>query len=879
MLQFEGKQREEMPRVCMLLDGNSLLHRAFYAIPVLNNKKGLYTNAVYGFTNMLLKLLTDYKPDYIVAAFDREAPTFRHVAYEAYKATRQKVPEELAPQFGLARRLLIALEIDIYELDGYEADDLLGTLARKAEAEGFSVLLVTGDKDALQLISEDTEVLITQKGISQVHRYDLKELEAVYGLTPPQIVDMKGLMGDSSDNIPGVPGIGQKTALKLLAEYPSVEAVLDHIEDIGGKKVKENLLQFADQARLSKELAAIRTDAPIAVSFPKGAYRLPKTSELKGLLEELEFHSLIGKLDLSGLKSVQPEMEEPEFETYTTETIVKQAVAVNDLAAVQELAAALCKCPLVSVCHGKTFTLYGGGSTVYSLTFMEDLLGGGLDLADALAALEPVFATAQIVTHDGKGLIRMLEGYGIPLAHLAFDTLIAAYLLDPTRSKYAPEELLFDAFGEDISEADALDIHRLSCYMQVRLKELDMDVLYETVEHPLIRVLAGMESAGFYVDQRILKELDAELSREVQQLTAVIHEQAGAFNINSPKQLGEVLFDQLGLPATKKTKTGYSTDIEVLEGLKGAHPVVEQIIEYRQVMKLKSTYIDGLSQVIDRRDGRIHTSFNQTVAATGRISSTEPNLQNIPVRLAMGRRIRKAFVPSSKDHVLVDADYSQIELRVLAHISEDPIMIEAFLKNQDIHRRTAAEIFGVPMEQVTEAQRSSAKAVNFGIVYGISDFGLSRNLGISRARAKQYIDSYLKRYYGVKAYMDRIIRQGKEQGYVTTLLNRRRNLPELASRNYNIRSFGERLALNTPIQGTAADIIKLAMVAVHRELLSRGLSSRLILQVHDELIVDCLRSELEPVKALLKEQMERAVRLSVPLLVDIGVGETWYDAK
>lgn len=863
----------------MLLDGNSLLHRAFYAIPMLSNKKGVYTNAVYGFTNMLLKLLTDHKPDYIAAAFDREAPTFRHAAYEAYKATRQKAPEALAPQFALIRRLLGALEMDIYELDGYEADDLLGTLARKAEAKGFSVLLVTGDKDALQLISEDTNVLITQKGISEVHRYDLKELEAVYGLTPPQIVDMKGLMGDSSDNIPGVPGIGQKTALKLLSEYPSVEAVLNHIEDISGKKVKENLLQYADQARLSKDLAAICTDAPIEACFPEDAYRLPKSPELKGLLEELEFHSLINKLDLSSLTSVRTETEAPKPGHVPSAVIEKQVVAIQDLAAVRDLAAALCKCPRVSICHGKTFSLYGGGSLVYSLTFIEDLLGGGLDPADALTILKPVFASAQIVTHDGKGLLRMLENYAIPLAHLAFDTLIAAYLLDPTQNKYAPEGLLFDAFGEDIAAADAMDIHRLSCHMQAQLKEYDMDVLYETVEHPLIRVLADMESAGFSVDQAVLKELDGELSREARRLTGAIHELAGSFNINSPKQLGEVLFDQLGLPAAKKTKTGYSTDIEVLEGLKGAHPVVEPIIEYRQVMKLKSTYIDGLSQVIDRRDGRIHTSFHQTVAATGRISSTEPNLQNIPVRLAMGRRIRKVFVPSSKDHVLVDADYSQIELRVLAHISEDPILIEAFLKNQDIHRRTAAEIFGVPMDQVTEAQRSSAKAVNFGIVYGISDFGLSRNLGISRAKAKQYIDSYLNRYSGVKAYMERIIRQGKEQGYVTTLLNRRRNLPELASRNFNIRSFGERLALNTPIQGTAADIIKLAMVAVHRELLNRGLSSRLILQVHDELIMDCLRSELEQVTALLKEQMEQAIRLSVPLVADIGVGETWYDAK
>ncbi len=874
-------------QILMVIDGNSLMHRAFYAIPVLTNKKGVFTNAVYGFTNMLLKLLADYHPTHIAVAFDRKAPTFRHLAYQPYKATRHKAPEELIPQFNLLRSLLIELGIDIYEIDGFEADDILGTLARAAEAKGLETLLVTGDKDALQLITDHTKILFTKKGISEMHIYTQEELKEIYGLLPLQMIDLKGLMGDSSDNIPGVPGVGQKTALKLMQQYGSLESVLANIDEISGNKLKENLTVYQDQARMSKELATIRRDVPIPIVFSEAPYTTPKTPELKGLLEELAFFTVIGKLGLTGIegKDVEGkdvEGQESEANREPEKKIDKDFSELCDLDELGTVVEELLQEPQLTILLSKEMTLYAQGSRVYKLSFKEDLLGSGMDYIKALELLKPVFEHPGIqkITHDGKRLIRELERYEISFKGLAFDTFIAAYLLNPTQSKYEPEQLLYEYLKVDTMGADAMDVHRLYLHMQAQLKETGMQHLYESVEHPLIDVLANMESAGFLVDKGILNELNVTISKEVDRLTGEIYEAAGErFNLNSPKQLGEVLFEKLGLPVSKKTKTGYSTDIEVLEQLRGAHPVIERMIEFRQVMKLKSTYIDGLLAVIDNRDGRIHTSFNQAVAATGRISSTEPNLQNIPVRLEMGRKIRRIFVASSPDHVLVDADYSQIELRVLAHISQDPTFIESFVRNQDIHRRTAAEIFGIPMEEVTSEQRSSAKAVNFGIVYGISDFGLSRSLGISRAKAKIYIESYLNRYTGVKAYMERIIEEGKAQGYVTTLLGRRRDLPELKSRNFNIRSFGERLALNTPIQGTAADIIKMAMIAVCRELVDRGLKSRLILQVHDELIIDTLKTELAVVQDLVREQMEHAMTLSVPLLVDIGVGDSWYDAK
>lgn len=860
-----------MQKTLMVIDGNSLLHRAFYAIPILSNRKGVYTNAVYGFLNMLLKLIQDYQPYSLAVAFDKKTPTFRHQIYAEYKGTRQKAPEELVPQFELAREAMVKMGIPIYEADGFEADDIMGTVSQSCGNTGQHVLLVTGDKDALQLVSEHTEVLLTKKGISNIYRYDLDEIAGEYGLKPVQLVDMKGLMGDSSDNIPGVPGIGPKTAVSLLKEYDTLENVLKNTENIKRNKLRENLTIYRQHALLSKELAAIRRDVPIDCSILSRPLVITETPELKQFLMELELNTIIERLDLFEVHPMESEeaavRDKTVIEIRKTadlQTFVQQLMEQKEAAVMLE--------PNISIAWQE--------DEVYKLCLKDDLLGEGLQEEEVWQSLKPFFENSQILktTNDAKSMILGLYKLGIQVKGLEFDTQIGAYLLDPVRNKYDVEQLLYEYTNTDVSEADASDLLRLAGAIKRQLKDEGMNGLYQKIEHPLIRVLAGMELAGFKVDKAILQQLEIEFSAHINRLTEEITELAGvSFNLNSPRQLSEVLFGRLGLPVQKKTKTGYSTDIEVLENLSGMHPIIEKLIDYRQVMKLKSTYIDGLLHMINPNDGKIHSSFNQTVTATGRISSTEPNLQNIPVRVEMGRKIRKVFTASDEDHVLVDADYSQIELRVLAHISGDPNLIEAFRNKQDIHRRTAADIFGIPMEQVTEEQRNSAKAVNFGIVYGISDYGLARNLGITRASAKRYIDSYMQRFPMVKQYMDRIIAEGKRNGYVTTLMNRRRNIPELKSRNYNVRSFGERIALNTPIQGTAADIIKLAMIRVHDELEKRKLKSRLILQVHDELIIDAHREELEEVKCLLREQMENAVELSVPLVVDIGVGSNWYE--
>lgn len=859
-----------MKKTVMVIDGNSLLHRAFYAIPILSNKKGIYTNAVYGFLNMLFKVIQDYKPYSLAVAFDRKAPTFRHLAYEDYKGTRQKAPEELVPQFDLIREVLLQMGIPIFELDGYEADDILGTASQSCGNQEHHVLLVTGDKDALQLVSENTEVLLTRKGISDIHRYDEGELTKEFGLTPEQLIDMKGLMGDTSDNIPGVPGIGPKTAIKLLKEYGTLENVLANTENMNGNKIRENLTIYRQHALLSKDLATIHRDIPIDCSILSQPLNITKTPELRKLLLDLELSTIIERLEMEASETLKAiDRDKVVIEVKTEEDLLS---LVQQLLK-QKQAAILLK-PCISIAWQD--------DKVYRLSVKDDLLGDGLNEEVIWKNLQPFFEdrNIQIITNDAKGLILWLDKLDIAVAGLGFDAQIGAYLLEPTRNKYEVEQLLYDYAHIDVTEADAADILLLARSMIERMKQANMEGLYQQIEHPLIRVLADMELEGFKVDKAMLQQLDVEFSEHVNRLTGEIINLAGeSFNLNSPRQLGEILFDKLGLPVQKKTKTGYSTDIEVLERLHSMHPIIEKLIEYRQVMKIKSTYIDGLLHVINPLDGKIHSSFNQTVTATGRISSTEPNLQNIPVRMEMGRRVRKVFTASDDRHILVDADYSQIELRVLAHISGDPNLIEAFRKKQDIHRRTAADIFGIPMDQVTEEQRSSAKAVNFGIVYGISDFGLAKNLGTTRARAKKYIESYFHRFPMVKEYMDRIVSEGKKNGYVSTLFNRRRDIPELKSRNYNIRSFGERIALNTPIQGTAADIIKLAMIRVHGELERRKLKSKLILQVHDELIIDTLIFELEEVMILVKEQMENAMKLAVPLVVDIGIGSNWYDAK
>ncbi len=858
-----------MNKTIMVVDGNSLLHRAFYAIPVLSNKKGMFTNAVYGFMNMLLKAIQDYEPYSLAVAFDKKAPTFRHLAYEDYKGTRQKAPEELVPQFELVRELLQLMNIPIYELDEYEADDILGTISQSCGSKDDHVLLVTGDKDALQLISDYTEVLLTKKGISVMHRYDEEKLAEEYGLTPKQFIDMKGLMGDTSDNIPGVPGVGPKTAIKLLKEYDTLENVLDNAENIKGNKLRENLTIYRQHALLSKDLSTIRCDVPIDCSILSQPLGIKKTPELKQFLVDLELNTLIDRLG---------------FEISESDVVIrdKTIVEIRKMYDLRSLAQLLVEQEEVVFLLQPYISFAWNEDKVYKLIWQEDLLSEGLNEDDVWSTLQPFFENKKIrkLTNDAKSIIPGLKKLDISIESLVFDAQVGAYLLEPTRSKYDIKQLLYDYKQIDVSEADASDLLILIREMKKRLKDAEMEGLYRQIEHPLIRVLLDMEMEGFKVDKEMLQQLDVEFTAHVNRLTEEITDLAGeSFNINSPKQLGDILFDKLELPVQKKTKTGYSTDIEVLEKLSGMHPIVEKVIDYRQVMKLKSTYIDGLLPLIHPSDGKIHSSFHQTVTATGRISSTDPNLQNIPIRDEMGRRIRKVFTASDEEHILVDADYSQIELRVLAHISGDPNLLEAFLQKQDIHRRTAADIFGVSMDEVTGEQRSSAKAVNFGIIYGISDFGLARNLGITRAKAKKYIDSYLQRFPMVQEYMTKIVLDGKKHGYVSTLFNRRREIPELSSRNHNIRSSGERIALNTPIQGTAADIIKLAMIRVHGELKDRNLKSRLILQVHDELIIDAWLSELEEVKELLQNQMENAIELAVPLVVDIGTGKNWCDVE
>lgn len=855
------------------IDGNSLLHRAFYAMPLLSNKKGVYTNAIFGFMNMLIRLKKDYEPCSLILAFDRKAPTFRHKAYKDYKATRQKAPEELVPQFDLIKDLARLLEIPTYELDGYEADDILGSLAKVADDNKQPLMIVTGDKDELQLVSDYTSVLLTIRGISETKRYDKQLLMDEYGLTPEQFVDMKGLMGDSSDNIPGVKGIGQKTAIKLLKEYGSLENVLDNIDNLSGKKLKENLTIYRHHALLSKDLATIRRDVPLEFNLPNQPYDYPSSSGLKQFLLDLELNTIIEKLDLESVKASGDKKEKQREKTFNNISSEDELIVFLDL---------LLKQKQIAIAIGEHLSISWNKDTTYRINFKNDLLGDGIDYHKALNILKPFFESEEIekLVYDAKSWILELAKEGIAIKGISFDTMIGAYLLDPTKSKYEPDRLLYDYTSIDTSIIDGADLLLLAEAILSKLKELDMEDLYYKIEHPLIEVLADMELTGFKLDRERLRELDLYFTKEQSRLTDEITSLAGQdFNLNSPKQLGEILFEKLGLPVQKKTKTGYSTNIDVLEALQGIHPIIEKIIEYRQVAKIKSTYVDGLIPLISSKDDRIHSSFNQTVTATGRISSTDPNLQNIPVKLETGRRIRQAFISSGPDYTLVAADYSQIELRVLAHISADPTLIDSFVKRQDIHRRTAAEIFNVPMSKVTDEQRERAKAVNFGIIYGISDFGLSRNLKISREEAKHYIDSYLDRYPKIKEYMEQIVEFGKTNGYVKTLYNRRRNLPELMSRNYNTRSFGERIALNMPIQGTAADIIKLSMISVYNELKSKGLQSKLILQVHDELIIDAYKPELDIVIELLKSKMENVVDLSVPLIVEIATADNWYDTK
>lgn len=866
----------------LVLDGSSLIFRAFYALPPdLSDSHGQPTGAIFGFSNMLTKLIAEQQPDLMALAFDKSRHTFRTERYADYKGTRDKTPEELLSQFPLLREFTANMGIPFLEKDNYEADDIIGTLATQAAAEGYDVRVVTGDRDALQLVRPNLRVLLTKKGISELKDYDTAAFEEEYGFEPLKLIDLKGLMGDTSDNIPGIPGVGPKTASKLLLAYGSVENVLAHVEDVSGKKLKERLMEYADQARLSKELATIELHVP-EIEFVEADYRIqPDMEKMQAFCDAHElravwrnFERLYGPAELA-------------LDLGDTGDAAAQDLSYDlwDEAAIKAAAEA----PYLAVSG-----IFSGLAPFASLEGLAVVAGPDAEKAGFVPKDSAAFpALLNLLESEKQAAVFGLKRYdqaGVRGQNDFFDIELAAYLLEPERSKYAlPElsqkylqEMAPESFADERSKAvwEAKTISRLYPLLGAKLEEEELTHLMDTVELPLVEVLAAMEQNGVYVNRAHLAEKTEEVADRLQTIEQSIYEMAGhTFNLNSPKQLGTVLFEELDLPVRKKTKTGYSTNAEVLESLRLEHPIVEQILAYRLWSKLKSTYLDGITGLIRTDTGRVHTSFNQTVTATGRLSSSDPNLQNIPVRTEEGRMIRALFEPGEGYDYLLSADYSQIELRLLAHMSGDENFIDAFKRGQDIHARTAAEVFGIPLEEVTPELRRHAKAVNFGIVYGISDFGLARNLHISRKEAGDYISRYFERYPGVRAFMDKVVAEAHETGYVTTMFGRRRELPAIKSRNFNQRMLAERMAMNTPIQGTAADVIKLAMIAAYHRLKEAGVKSRILLQVHDELVLEVVESELDVVQAILRESMEHVVALSVPLIIDIHWGRNWAEAK
>ncbi len=854
-----------MPRLFVAIDGNSLMHRAFHAIGELSDSDGNPTNAIYGFMAMLLRVLQERAPSHLAVAFDMHGPTFRHEAFAEYKGTRKPTDERLRPQFPRVREALRQMGISVIEVPSFEADDILGTLAKKCEAEDLPALLVTGDRDALQLVTDRTHVLYTRRGISDTTEFDPATVLSTYGVTPAQVPDLKGLMGDASDNIPGIPGVGEKTAVALLSQYGTMQNALAHAEDQKGK-LRERLLEHGALAEQSLWLATIAREAPLPVSVADCA--LGGMEGAPNALLALEFRSLLPRLDKWRAERAGT--------VAAPEAVVVAPTAVEEtlLPSAGDIAAFAARADTVSLCWDGDITIACAAGR-YRVPIRQDLLSDGLNPEDAFAALAQLFQRKESVRLFGaKKFLHTLSGMGLRFDGdcVRDDALLAGWLLDPLK----PAKALSDLTGGD-GGAAALDA--LCAAQADALFENGMDALYREIELPLMRVLLSMERDGFLVDRAELTALGERLTAMENALRADVIALTGGepFNLNSPKQLGVVLFEKLGLPAGRKTQSGYSTDAETLEGLRDQHPAVEKLLSYRQVTKLNATYVDGLLSQVEK-DGRVRTRFDQTAAVTGRLSSNEPNLQNIPVRTEMGREIRRAFT-AREGWTLVDADYSQIELRILAHLSDDDGMIDAFRSGQDIHARTAAEVYGVPLSGVTPAMRSAAKAVNFGIVYGISDFGLARNIGVTRKEAGAFIARYFERYPGVKRFMDAAVADGKALGYARTLLGRRRPLPELANASYNIRSFGERAAMNTPVQGAAADLIKVAMVRVHEGLAEGGFAARLILQVHDELIVEAPAAEADRVAALLKRCMEGVMALKVPLVADGHTGKTWFEAK
>ena len=846
----------------MILDGNSIIKRAFYGIRMLNAPDGTPTNAVYGFLSTFRRVFDLAQPQAVCVAFDVHAPTFRHEQYALYKAQRKPMPEELAVQMPLLKQTLDYMGVRRLELAGWEADDLLGTVARRCEAAGWTCDVVTGDKDSLQLITDSTHVfnVKTRMGQTDTIEYTPERFREEYGFDPIRMIDLKALMGDSSDNIPGVPGIGEKTAKDLLVRFGTVADIYRDLDALDIKPgVRKKLTEGRESAQLSFDLATIRTDAPIDFALESAVWDHDYQPELYDWFRRLNFTSLSEKWGL------QP------ADGASAPSSALPSVDVADSDALRALEQAVTAAPYVAVLAPDgldTLTLCDG-KACYALSWAQ--LGDGYN-----AFLRLLFsARVRKAGHNIKDLMRALLDEGLPTDGFVFDTALAAYLLDATAGSYDLPRLAQTYLGEELP--DAQSVWALQPVLHEKMDAQAMLPLYTDVELPLCPVLARMEQAGFLVDRKALYDFGESLTSSIEQLQQSIWTLAGEpFNIQSPKQLGNVLFERLMLPAGKKTKTGWSTNAAVLDKLCGKHPIIEQILDYRTLTKLKSTYADGLLKEISA-DGRIHTNFQMTVTATGRLSSTEPNLQNIPVRRELGAQIRKMFV-TSPGKVLVDADYSQIELRLLAHIANDETMIAAFRSGEDIHAVTASQVFGVPLAEVTPLQRSHAKAVNFGIVYGISAFSLAQDIGVFQNEAKAYMDSYFAKYHGVRAYMTRVVEQAKADGYVTTLFGRRRDLPELKSSNFNLRSFGERVALNMPIQGTAADIIKAAMVRVDARMRAEQLQARLLLQVHDELIVECPVEEAETVKAILVDEMEHVVDYRVPLLVDAKIGASWAEA-
>ncbi|AWK49754.1 DNA polymerase I [Clostridium beijerinckii] len=863
----------------LILDSNSLMNRAFYALPPMNNSDGINTNAIYGFMNMLFKMKDEINPDSIIATFDLKAPTFRHKEYAEYKAGRNKMPPELAEQFPIIKELLNFMGIKIFEIEGFEADDLIGTVSKFAENNETEVFVVTGDKDALQLASDTTKIVITKKGVSETAIYDRKTFIDEFEVTPTQFIDVKGLMGDKSDNIPGVPGVGEKTAFKLIKEYGCIEEVLKNIDNIPGKKLKENLENNVEQAIFSKKLATIMREVPIEITLDDiNCNEKENVLEIKKMLMRLEMKSILAKF---------------KDEAFSEESKVE----VNNIDTIEDMKELFLK---------KKDRIYIDyiltDSSTYSKLELEYLILGeentgviinfkdisSKNREESLKVLKVLMEDENIkkVIHNGKNFITFLNKYKIEIKGFDFDTEIAAYLIDSSKNKYEILELVNHYVGENPSEEGSNLKVILSSYLPAiyeklkeKLHEENMDKLYYEVEHPLIYVLSSMESIGFNINEDMLDELKIKFKKEIEETQEIIFKLAEEeFNISSPKQLGKILFEKLDLPAMKKTKTGYSTNQEVLEKLMDKHEIIPKIMYYRQVTKINSTYIEGLKNVIDE-DGRIHSNFNQTVTTTGRLSSTEPNLQNIPIRHELGREIRKVFIPMEENDILVSCDYSQIELRVLAHIADDENMIEAFKQHSDIHTKTASEVFKVPLDEVTSLMRSRAKAVNFGIVYGIGAFSLAKDLKITKKEAEEYMAIYFERYPKIKKYLENIVYDAQDTGYVLTILNRKRFIPEIKSSNKIVKALGDRLAMNAPIQGSAADIIKLAMVNVYNKLNEKKLKSELILQVHDELILNVKKEELEEVKKLVIREMENAIKLKVALDVDINTGHTWYEAK